>query len=72
MTSQVMVPCRVRPHTAVMTLRRFLLIDSLALDAAGLVALLAGATTLGIALLTIAAVTFVASVALGRRTPLTG
>ena len=55
-----------------MTLRRFLLIDSFALDAAGLVALLAGATTLGIALLAIAAVTFVASVALGRRIPLTG
>jgi hypothetical protein len=70
MTSQVIVPLRARPHTGAMNLRRFLLLDSFALDAAGVVALLAGATTLGIVLLVLAGVVFVTwlAAAPGRRT----
>lgn len=70
MTSQVIVPRPRPPHTGVMNLRRFVLIDSLALDVAGVVALLTGATTLGVVLLALAAVTFLAWLAMGRRSAL--
>ena len=70
MTSQVIVPRLRPPHTGVMNLRRFVLIDSLALDVAGVVALLTGATTLGVVLLALAAVTFLAWLAMGRRSAL--
>ena len=50
-----------------MTIRRFLFIDSLVLDVAGIAALIAGEVTLGVILLAAAAVVFVAFLALGRR-----
>ena len=50
-----------------MTIRRFLLIDSLVFDATGIAALVAGEITLGVILLAAAAVVFGAFLALGRR-----
>ncbi len=50
-----------------MNLRRFALIDAVLLDVAGVAALVAGEVTLGVILLAIAAVAFMAFVALGRR-----
>lgn len=70
MTSEVIVPRRRGPHTGVMNLRRFVLIDTLALDVAGVIALLTGATTLGVVLLALAAVAFLTWMAMGRRSAL--
>ena len=50
-----------------MNLRRFTLIDSVLLDVAGVAALVAGEVTLGVILLALAAVAFMAFVVLGRR-----
>lgn len=50
-----------------MTLRTFLLIDSVFFDIAGIAALVGGATVLGIALLVVAAAVFAVFLAIGRR-----
>ena len=50
-----------------MNLRRFALIDSVLFDAAGLAALIAGEVTLAVVLFAVAAVAFVAFIALGRK-----
>lgn len=52
-----------------MNLRTFLLIDSLALDVAGVVLLVAGQIALGIVVLVVAALAFGGFLALGRRDP---
>lgn len=52
-------------HDAAINLHRFLIIDSVLLDIAGVAALLQGATELGLVLVTAAAVVFLAG--LGRR-----
>ena len=49
-----------------MTLRNFLLIDSVVLDIAGIAALFAGEVALGVTLLAVAAAAFGASVRVGR------
>lgn len=53
-----------------MNLRTFLLIDTVALDAAGVVALVLGETAIGVVLLALAGVTFLAFVARHRGTRL--
>ena len=70
MTSEVIVRRARPPHDHGMTFRRFLLIDSLALDVAGIAALVAGATTLGVVVLALAALTFLAWIGVGRRAAL--
>jgi hypothetical protein len=50
-----------------MNLRRFALIDSVLLDVAGVVALVAGEVTFGLILLAVAAAAFAMFVMLGRR-----
>lgn len=67
MTSEVIVWRRRAAHTAAMTLRTFLLIDSVFFDIAGIAALVGGATVLGIALLVVAAAVFAVFLAIGRR-----
>jgi hypothetical protein len=71
MTSEVIVGRAAVPQDRAMTLRRFLLIDSLVLDGAGIAALVAGSTVLGVVLLAAAAVAFMVWLGLGRRTVLT-
>ena len=55
------------PHTAVMNLHTFLLIDSVLLDVAGVVALLEGEIALGVALFVVAALAFIGSLARRRQ-----
>ena len=50
-----------------MNLRRFALIDSVLLDAAGVAALVAGEVTLAVILFAVAAAAFVLFLALGRK-----
>ena len=55
------------PHNRPMNLRTFLLIDSVLLDIAAVVALIAGAAPIAIALFAIAAVTFIAFTVTGSK-----
>jgi len=59
MTWDVIDTGRPLPHDAAMNLKTFLIADSVLLDIAGAVALLEGATELGLALLVVAVLTFV-------------
>ena len=54
-------------HDAAMTLHRFLIIDSVLLDIAGVTDILEGATELGLALVAAAAIAFIAALSRKRQ-----
>jgi hypothetical protein len=55
------------PQTAVMNLHTFLIVDSVLLDVAGVVALLEGETALGVTLFVVAALAFIGALARRRQ-----